>query len=77
MSVKGDSNLYEVIHRKSGYCFKMYYDIDLHIDKHEIEVYNTKMKEFISILHEQYSALLLIQYPDNKYNPENIIILDA
>lgn len=82
-AIKQDYNLYEVICRKSGYCFKMYYDIDLYINPDDIDKYTIKINQFINILTEQYAEI----FPDKSfgcdpkglksYNSEDIIILSA
>jgi hypothetical protein len=70
-SIENDDNLYEVIYEKDGYCYKMYYDIDLYIDKDKIDYYEGKMKDFIKKMNAEYKKLC------EEYEPENIIILDA
>jgi hypothetical protein len=70
-SIENDDNLYEVIYEKEGYCYKMYYDIDLYVNADKIEFYEGKMNDFITKLNAEYKKL------DDRYDPENMIILDA
>lgn len=69
--IKSDNHLYELIFEKQGYCYKMYYDIDLYINKADITDYNNKLKDFIKVIANIYKEL------DENFNKAEIIELDA
>ena len=69
--IKKDNNYYEVIIRKDGYCYKMYYDIDLYIDKDKIDEYNIKIDDFIDKVSQLYKGI------DEDYKKEDVITIDA
>lgn len=70
-SVKKDNHFYELILEKESYCYKMYYDIDLYIDKDKIDEYNTKLDNFLDTITKYYKKL------DNNFNRDDIIELYA
>jgi len=70
-SIKRDNHFYELILEKEGYCYKMYYDIDLYIDKEKQDDYNNKLNNFLDIITNNYKEL----YTD--FNKDNIIELEA
>jgi hypothetical protein len=70
-SIKKDNHFYELILEKEFYCYKMYYDIDLYIDKEKIDEYDNKLNNFLDIITKYYKEL------DKSFNKDDIIELDA
>jgi len=66
-----DNNYYEVILGKEEYCYKMYYDIDLYIDKDNIDEYDNKINDFIDLIAPYYKDL------DEDFKKEDIITIEA
>ena len=61
----------DTVLEKEGYCYKMYYDIDLYINKADITDYNNKLKDFIKVIANIYKEF------DENFNKAEIIELDA
>ena len=70
-SIKKDNHYYELILEKEFYCYKMYYDIDLYVDKDKVDDYITKLNNFLDTITKYYKEL------DAKFNKDDIIELDA
>jgi len=71
LSIKKDNNFYELILEKESYCYKMYYDIDLYIDKDKADEYDVKLNNFLDIITKYYKEL------DDNFKKEDIIELYA
>jgi len=69
--IKKDYHYYELILEKEGYCYKMYYDIDLYVDNKDIYEYNTKLNQFKETITKYYKEL------DDNFNKDDIIELEA
>ena len=69
--IKKDYNYYEVILDKEEYCYKMYYDIDLYIDKDKKDEYDKKVDDFIITIAKYYKEL------DEDFKMEDIITIEA
>lgn len=70
-SIKKDNHFYELILEKDSYCYKMYYDIDLYIDKDKVDEYEVKLDNFLDTITKYYKEL------DDNFNKDDIIELYA